>query len=100
MYKNRACFLASLAQHITSELVDSGMELNEAKELGLISADKFAEQWQGQLFYVPKNLKRKTEMKHAAILAEFNGSNLDELATKYKMNPRTIYKILKQNFYR
>ncbi len=97
MDRNRPHFLTSLAQHIASALIDVGVDEAVAHKLGQQQADKFAGQWSGQLVYVPKNLKREVEKKHASIRAEFNGTNFEELAAKYNIHPRTIYKILNKN---
>ncbi len=97
MNNNRSHFLNSLTKHIASALSEAGVKEQVATTLAQQQVERFSEIWSGQLIYIPKNLKQEVREKHAKILAEFTGTNLEELATKYKVHPRTIYKILNKN---
>ncbi len=98
MNHNRTHFLSSLTKHIASVLSEAGVEESNANAIARQQVAKFAEIWSGQLIYIPKNVKQEVREKHAKIMAEFTGNNLDELAAKYEVHPRTIYKILSKNF--
>lgn len=91
-------FVDELAEYLSKKFVDCGVDSAEAKDRGLKSALDFAQNWGGHVIYIPKNLSQNFEDKHDKIVSEFNGSNHSELAAKYDVHVRTIYKILKRKF--
>jgi len=94
MKNDRTEFLIDLAQFFTDKLIICGVEEARAISMGLAFSDEFADRWSGQTFYVPKNRKLRTAIRHAIIRQRFTGNNHKELAELSGYDLRTIYKIL------
>jgi Mor family transcriptional regulator len=91
----RTEFLTDLALFWSAKMVEVGVERGRAVRMGLAFADEFAERWQGEVLYIPKNRALRTAIRHAAVRSQFTGDNHQELAKIHGYNVRTIYKILK-----
>lgn len=96
MDAQRSEFLEDLALHITKELTEAGIDSDTAQTQALASADAFAKRWQGLHLYVPKNIKKVSLDNREKIRSEFTGNNHDQLAIRYNIHIRTIYKMLKK----
>ncbi|MDP8098535.1 Mor transcription activator family protein [Pasteurella atlantica] len=51
----------------------------------------------GLSFYIPKGYIRRTQRKKARLKKEFNGSNHNQLAVKYKLSVQRVYEILRED---
>jgi Mor family transcriptional regulator len=67
-----------------------------AKLIGLKAALQLASEYGGESIYIPKNQAITRIVRNRAICEEFNGSNCQELARKYRMTTRYIRDILKK----
>lgn len=64
----------------------------------LIGVDKLillSQQYGGTSIYIPKTDELLRNRRYAAILKEFDGSNIKLLARKYKVSERTVYRLVK-----
>lgn len=50
----------------------------------------------GTSIYIPKVQELQKEEKYKKILAEFTGGNTKELAEKYNISERTVYRIIEK----
>ena len=67
-----------------------------ANEIGIENTLAFYKLFRGTQISFPSRLFSK-EYIHNAILNEFDGSNIPQLAQKYNYSERSIRRILKQN---
>lgn len=93
--KRRNELLIDVEHHAASILIKRGMPKEAADEIGEEIADHLATNWGGQMITFPKDIYYRVAKKHAAVVAEFTGTNHDELARKYGLSVRAIYKIIK-----
>ena len=56
--------------------------------------DQIQRQFAGSAIYIPKSHAYKRHARNLAILREFNGHNQADLARKYNLTVRGIYRIL------
>ncbi len=75
-------------------------ELNEvyrdiANEIGIENAIAIFKMFHGTQISFPNRLFSK-EYTHSAIVQEYNGCNIPQLAQKYNYSERTIWRILKK----
>lgn len=93
----RSELLSDVADRAASILETTyGLSPINATNAGLAIADDIAENWGGSQFCIPKDMKRKWQERREAIYSEFTGSNHMELAMKYGISTRAVYKILKR----
>ena len=86
--------LSDLAAHITQVLLDHGVEQDVADQAGIASADFLADHWGGQLISIPMDHKFRVASRDLQIWREFRGNNHAELARRYGMTLRGIYKVI------
>jgi len=86
--------LSDLASHVTKVLLDHGIEEDVADQAGIASADFLAEHWGGQLINIPMDHKFRVAARDLKIWSEFRGNNHAELARRYGMTLRGIYKVI------
>ena len=81
------------------------LELTAQEQLD-VSADKarlfaieavglIADDWGGQLIYIPMNAVGRRTQRNLKIWKEFKGDNHAELATRYGLCVQTVYEIIK-----
>ena len=93
--------LADLAKHIETQLlakVKQTAEFNAelAKQIGIEVASHIAQNWGGEVIYIPRNLILLLSERDRKIFNEFNGTNHRELARKYNVSMQWIYQIVKK----
>lgn len=86
--------LSDVAAHAATVLQDHGVDGEVADQAGAAIADHLADHWGGQLITVPKDYAYRLALRDQAILAEFDGANLPDLARRYNMTDRGIRKLL------
>ena len=72
-----------------------GLDEDEAEELGTTIANYLAEDWGGQILYIPMNKLGRIDARNKQIAKEFNGENTQELSHKFNLSRQTIYRIIK-----
>lgn len=89
--------LADLAKHIEMALEEKCQFTPErAKQIGIDIAQKMAQNWGGEVIYIPRNLLMVLNERDMQIYNEFNGNNHRELARKYNVSMQWVYKIVKR----
>ncbi len=92
----RGELLADVADHAAVIMEKHGLSPLQATSAGLEIADTLANHWGGQVICIPKDMKRKWQERREAICRDFKGDNHGELAQKYGLSVRAIYKIIKR----
>lgn len=72
------------------------MPAKQARRYAVDAILAIAEFAGGRQIYLPKLHQVKHEIRNQKIYAEFNGSNMDDLAAKYRLTTRALYTIIKQ----
>lgn len=88
--------LTDLAKHVEKELVESGMENDNARFIAMGAAVRVAKAWGGNLVYIPLNVRFHLAERDVQIYNEFNGTNHRELAKKYGISIVWLYQIIRQ----
>ena len=79
---------------------NEGIRLDELKEqhreyaemIGVENLIRLSEAYGGTSIYIPKI---DDMLKNAAIIREFDGGNIKQLARKYGVSERTVYRLVK-----
>ncbi|MBK6402082.1 MAG: transcriptional regulator [Rhodocyclaceae bacterium] len=94
-HKGSAELLADLASKVTHLLVSkAALTEGDADLIGIEVAEAIAQDWGGQVTYIPKNFIFEVNRKHLEIYGKFNGRNHGELAAEYRIAVQTVYKIV------
>ncbi|WP_211224692.1 Mor transcription activator family protein [Oceanospirillum beijerinckii] len=96
MEERRHELLADTAQQTEELLKLYGIDESIADQVGCAVADHLANHWGGQLINIPKDYQYKLANRDLEIWNDFTGSNHAQLAKKYKLSTRAIYKIIKR----
>jgi len=88
--------LDDVVEQAKSVLSDHGVADDVAEQAATALAEHLAEHWGGQLINMPKNFLYKLAQRDRVIYDEFNGRNIAELARKYNMSARGIYKVIER----
>jgi len=90
----RSELLDDIVTHVSTILEDNGIAEDLAEQSAIAAADFLAEHWGGQLICFPKNFLFKLAQRDLLIYDEFNGRNHAQLAKKWHMSVRGIYKLV------
>lgn len=89
--------LTDLAKHIEVALEEKcQFSPEKAKQIGIDIAQQMAQNWGGEVIYIPRNLLMALNERDMKIYEEFNGNNHRELARKYNVSMQWVYKIVKK----
>lgn len=86
--------LSDLAAHVAQVLLDHGIDESLADQAGTAAADHIADHWGGQLVNIPKDYRYRIAERDLQIWDEFRGNNHSELARRYGMTLRGVYKLI------
>lgn len=85
--------MQNIQDGITANLIkELTMTPEQAQAAAHVAVLTLVEQWQGDVLYVPKGFAITIEKRDWDIWHEFTGANHAELAKKYDMTVRQIYK--------
>lgn len=87
--------LSDVAQQVEAKLAAQGQPPEDAKRIGWEVAEHVRSHFAGELIYIPKGRAFEASQLHQQIWDEFNGHNVPELVTKFKMAEQSIYRVLK-----
>jgi len=87
--------LADLADQVAARLVDNGVEIERAADIGLAIAEHVRTNWSGQSLYLPKGVQYDITRRDLEIFERFNGTNHEPLAREYNLTVMRIYQIVK-----
>lgn len=89
-----------LISHIYTKIKQAGSAANlddyQATKLASQVAQEIAEDFGGEVIYIPKGMLLLLSKRDLAIWQEFNGKNHNELARKYGVSVPWVYKIVKR----
>lgn len=86
--------LTELAQLIGQKLGEIGIEPERAAAIGQTVAEHVRQHYGGQLVYITKGASFETRQRWQAMWRDFRGDNHAELARKYGMNIKQVYRVL------
>lgn len=86
--------LNDLVVQATDILAGCNIPNDKAEYCALAIANHMADHWGGLLIYFPKDDVFRIASRDIDIYNEFNGTNHAELARKYDICQRTVYKII------
>lgn len=84
--------------------IKAEIQLKELKEphreiaqvIGVENLIRLSEIYGGTTLYIPKPGEILKNRRYAALIEEFDGSNIKYLARKYHVSERTIYRLVKE----
>lgn len=88
--------LEDVQAHTQQILVDHGIKKELAEQAGCAICDRLADNWGGQVITFPKDHRFRLSKRDIEIYKEFNGRNHNELAKRYRVTTRAIYKIIQR----
>jgi Mor family transcriptional regulator len=94
--RRRNDLLSDLAESVSHELISFGMDPDQAKQAGENVALAIHENWRGMSVVFPMHPELARQRLRAAVLAEYNGSNMADLVRKFNLAENTIYKWIKE----
>lgn len=86
--------LDDVVEQAKNVLADHGIAADVSEQAATALAEHLADHWGGQLINIPKNFLYKLAQRDRVIYDEFNGRNIAELARKFNMSVRGIYKVI------
>jgi Mor family transcriptional regulator len=87
--------LADLADQVAAKLVETGVDIERAAEIGFATAEHVRINWSGQNLYLPKGVQYQLSRRDVEIFEKFNGTNHEALAREYNRTVMRIYQIVK-----
>ena len=87
--------LADLADQVGIKLVESGVAVERAAEIGWSVAEHVRAHWSGQSLYLSKGVKYQLSLRDMEIFGRFNGHNHEQLAREHNLTVMRIYQIIK-----
>jgi len=87
--------LADLADQVAAKLVEMGIDMERAAEIGFSVAEHIRINWSGQNLYLPKGVQYELSRRDVEIFEKFNGQNHEALAREYDRTVMRIYQIVK-----
>lgn len=89
-------FYADLIDVVERELKEFDLPGDTARAIANALADHLADEWRGQHILFPRDHRRVLLSRDLAIYQEFNGRNCSQLARKYHLSERAMYKLIKR----
>lgn len=86
--------LRDLADTVTRQLTEVGIDAGHAQQIGTSVAEHVREHYGGQLVYMPMGASYETRRRWLEIWQAFNGTNHGDLARRFGMNVKQIYRVL------
>jgi len=88
--------LSDVAQQVEAKLTAlKAVKPEDAKRIGWEVAEHVRSHFAGELIYIPKGRAFEARQLHQQIWDEFNGHNVPELVSKFKLAEQSIYRVLK-----
>lgn len=87
--------LADLADQIAAKLIEAGIDIERAAEIGFGVAEHVRIHWSGQSLYFSKGVQYDLSRRDIEIFEKFDGTNHEVLAREYNRTVMRIYQIVK-----
>lgn len=88
--------LLEIARIVQEQLMSEGIQSDKARDAALKAADAVRKTYGGTDVYISKGVALILNDRDWQIWHEFNGRNQDELAKRYNLTPRHIYRIVER----
>lgn len=79
---------------VQAAYVDAGAKLEQARELAFVAMRALAHYHGGRTFYLPRGETLEQAIRNVRMWDEFNGKNIGELCTRYKLTEQRVYQVL------
>ena len=89
-------FLADLFDHTKDILVRGGITSDRAEEIATEVCSNMLLTWGGQQIYFPRGLHVRVSERDLKLYDDFNGTNHNELASKYNVSVQWVYKVVER----
>jgi Mor family transcriptional regulator len=89
-------FFQILEAIVLAHLSKNGVNPELSPSISLSVINDVARKFGGSVVYIKNRSKERTEEKHRRILADFNGSNHNEICQKYRISSLWLKKLLKR----
>ena len=90
----RTRFFADMVDHARTVLIAAGIDAKKADSLARVLPSRMQMAWAGSSIYIPTTDEIYISMRDREIYDNFNGTNHNALATKYRVSVQWIYKIV------
>lgn len=71
-----------------------GLPAEQAHNLAGAAMEALASHMGGRHYYLPTGVRLKNALRDAAIYQEFDGTNIDDLASRYRLTNPRVYQIV------
>lgn len=79
---------------VQAAYTDAGANPEQARELAFVAMRALAHYHGGRTFYLPRGEGLDQALRDARMWDEFNGKNIGELCTRYKLTEQRVYQVL------
>ena len=79
---------------VQAAYTDIGAQPEQARELAFVAMRALAHYHGGRTFYLPRGDKLEQALRDVRMWDEFNGKNIGELCTRYKLTEQRVYQVL------
>lgn len=86
--------LLDMLQVVQAAYVDAGAKTEQARELAFVALRALAKYHGGRTFYLPRGDGLEQALRDARMWDEFNGKNIGELCTRYRLTEQRVYQVL------
>jgi Mor family transcriptional regulator len=86
--------LTDMLQVVQAAYVDQGAQPDQARELAIIALRALASYHGGRTFYLPRGDRLEQALRDARMWDEFNGKNIGDLCTRYRLTEQRVYQVL------
>ena len=86
--------LLDIASTVTAALVELQIAPDQARDIGLLTADSFRSTYGGEQLYIPKGLVLALSERDREIWRKYTGANTFALSKEYDRTERQIYSII------
>ncbi len=89
--------LASLLDSIADKFIAAGRSAQQANEDAVLAVQGITDVYQGCMLYIPIEKNTRAAMRNRQMHAEFNGTNVKELALKYGCSIAHVYRVIRRH---
>ena len=86
--------LTDMLQVVQAAYADAGAQPEQARELAFVAMRALARYHGGRTFYLPRGETLEQAIRNVRMWDEFNGKNVGELCSRYKLTEQRVYQVL------
>ena len=91
-----ASFLLSTMLHIETELLNCGIDKDEAERISQSTVDHLRKDYGGEHIYFPKGKQLDAIFRQCELYKRWTGTNQVELAKEFDLTVPAVYRIIKK----